>query len=215
MFVPPRHERVEPAIADLVAFLRRDDLPVLPQAALAHAQFETIHPFIDGNGRTGRALVHSMLRNRALTRGVTVPVSAGLLADTGAYFEALTAYRDGDLTPITRQVSQAVFAGLTHGRQLLGDLRSIQEGWDERLRARQDSGVWRVADLLLRHPVVNARLVADELDVVQTNIYRFLNQMEQAGVLIESTDRRRNRVWRSPEVLAALDGFAARARRRS
>ncbi len=91
-----RHDRVSAAISDLIRFLRRDDLPVLPQAAIAHAQFETIHPFTDGNGRAGRALLHSMLRSKALTRSVTVPVSAGLLADTGAYFEALTAYREGD-----------------------------------------------------------------------------------------------------------------------
>ena len=56
-------------------------MPVLAHAALAHAQFETIHPFEDGNGRTGRALVHAMLRSKGLTRTVTVPISAGLLVD--------------------------------------------------------------------------------------------------------------------------------------
>ena len=64
-FVAPHHSRIEPAIDDLVSFCARDDLPVLTQAAVAHAQFETIHPFADGNGRTGRALVHALLRARA------------------------------------------------------------------------------------------------------------------------------------------------------
>ena len=63
-FVPPHHSRVPAAMADLVTFMRRDDIPVLTQAALAHAQFETIHPFTDGNGRTGRAIIHSILRAR-------------------------------------------------------------------------------------------------------------------------------------------------------
>jgi Fic family protein len=81
-YVPPRHERVPPAMADLVAFMRRDDLPALVQATIAHAQFETIHPFPDGNGRTGRSLIHALLRAKRLTRTVIVPVSAGLLADT-------------------------------------------------------------------------------------------------------------------------------------
>ena len=76
-----------------------------------HAQFETIHPFTDGNGRTGRALVQAMLRNKGLTRQVTVPVSAGLLADTDGYIAALTAYRQGDVTPIVER-----FAGRVHGR---------------------------------------------------------------------------------------------------
>lgn len=78
--VPPHQERVPALMADLVSFTRRDDLPRLGQAALAHAQFKTIHAFADGNGRTGRAFVHALLRGHGLTRRVTVPVSAGLLA---------------------------------------------------------------------------------------------------------------------------------------
>jgi Fic family protein len=69
-FVPPHHARVSDAVDDLVAFMKRDDLAVLAQAALAHAQFETIHPFVDGNGRTGRALVHCVLRAKGLMRRV-------------------------------------------------------------------------------------------------------------------------------------------------
>ncbi|NKX52861.1 Fic family protein, partial [Arthrobacter deserti] len=83
-FVPPHHTRVPGLMADLVAFAGRTDVPVLIQAATAHAQFETNHPFPDGNGRTGRALLQGMLRHGGLTRNVTVPVSAGLLQDTNA-----------------------------------------------------------------------------------------------------------------------------------
>ena len=67
MFVPPHPDRVPAAIHDFERFLAREDLPALVQAAIAHAQFETIHPFTDGNGRTGRALVHSLLRAKELT----------------------------------------------------------------------------------------------------------------------------------------------------
>ncbi|GAA1767740.1 hypothetical protein GCM10009747_30560 [Agromyces humatus] len=73
-FVAPQHERVPGLMDDVMAFARRDDLPVLAQVAIVHAQFETIHPFTDGNGRTGRALVQSMLRGKDITRSVTVPV---------------------------------------------------------------------------------------------------------------------------------------------
>jgi Fic family protein len=75
-YVAPEHRRIAPAIDDLVRFAARDDLPLLPQIAVAHAQFETIHPFADGNGRTGRALVQIMLRTKGLTRTATVPISA-------------------------------------------------------------------------------------------------------------------------------------------
>ncbi|ORB52365.1 hypothetical protein BST42_15555 [Mycolicibacterium rhodesiae] len=82
------------------------------------------------------------------------------------------------------------------------------------ITARSDSTVWKVADLLTRRPVVNAVLLAHELSVESTNAHRYLNPLRKAGVLIETTNGPRNRVWRSPEVLAALDAFAERAGRR-
>ena len=213
-FVGPRHELIPGAIADLIDFAQRTDLPALPQIALGHAQFETIHPFTDGNGRTGRALVQAMLRNKGLTRQVTVPVSAGLLADTGAYFAALTNYRDGDAAPIVERFSQATVLAIANGRQLISELREIRQNWNSVITARSDSAVWKVADLLTRRPVVNAALLAQELGSESTNAHRYLNPLTEAGILIESTNGPRNRVWRSPEVLAALDVFAERAGRR-
>jgi len=106
---------------------------------------------------------------------------------------------------LTRNVSRAVFAGLINGRKLLSELRSIRASWSEEVQARRDSGVWRVADLLPRHPVVNATLVAAELGVAQPNVYRFLDRLEHAGVLVKSTVQRRNKSWRLPEILSALD----------
>lgn len=213
-FVGPRHELVPGAIDDLIAFAQRADVPALPQIAIAHAQFETIHPFTDGNGRTGRALVQAMLRNKGLTRQVTVPVSAGLLADTGAYFAALTAYRDGDAAPIVERFSQASVLAIANGRQLVADIRGVRENWNDVITARSDSAVWKVADLLTRRPVVNAALLAQELGIESTNAHRYLNPLTEAGILVETTSGPRNRVWRSPEVLAALDAFAERAGRR-
>ena len=213
-FVGPRHELVPGAIGDLIAFAQRADVPALPQIAVAHAQFETIHPFTDGNGRTGRALVQAILRNKGLTRQVTVPVSAGLLADTGSYFAALTTYRDGDAAPIVERFSQASILAIANGRQLVADLRGIRENWNDVITARSDSAVWKVADLLTRRPVVNAALLAQELGIESTNAHRYLNPLTEAGILVETTSGPRNRVWRSPEVLAALDAFAERAGRR-
>ena len=213
-FVGPRHELIPGAISDLIAFAHRVDVPALPQIAVSHAQFETIHPFTDGNGRTGRALVQAMLRNKGLTRQVTVPVSAGLLADTGAYFAALTSYRDGDAAPIVEIFSQATLVAIANGRQLVAELREIRESWNGVITARSDSAVWKVADLLTRRPVLNAVLLAQELGIESTNAHRYLNPLAKAGILIESTNGPRNRVWRSPEVLAVLDAFAERAGRR-
>jgi Fic family protein len=213
-FVPPHHRHLPELIEDLVEFIARDDIPVLAHVSLAHAQFETIHPFPDGNGRTGRALVHAQLRNKRLTRRVTVPISAGLLSNVDSYFAALTAYRLGDPTAIIERFSEASFGAVGNGRRLVDDLRGIRDDWKGRIRARRDARAWQVAELLVRHPVVNASLIAEELGIAPPNVYRIIQPLVDAEALVEFTNRKRDRLWRAPEVLAAVDGFAARAGRR-
>lgn len=214
-YIAPHHDRVQPAITDLLQFTRRTDVPTLPQIAIAHAQFETIHPFTDGNGRTGRALVQAMLRNKRLTRQVTVPVSAGLLSNTDAYFQALGAYRGGDPAPIVEQLSSAAILAVVNGRHLIGDLRAIRERWNEQITARRDSSVHRVADLLVRQPVFNALTLQRELGITTGNARRYVDPLVEAGVIVEFTDRTRNRAWRAPDILVALDAFAQRSGRRT
>ncbi len=213
-FVPPHHDLVPALMADLVTFTRRADLPLLSQAAIAHAQFETIHPFPDGNGRTGRALIHAMLRGHGLTRNVAVPVSAGLLTDTSGYFDALTAYREGDPAAIVEKLASASFAATANGRQLVRDIRGIRQSWNERIKVRRGATAWQLADILLRQPVIDASTVARELGVSPQNALRAITPLVDADILEEFTGYTRNRMWQSREVLDALDDFATRAGRR-
>jgi Fic family protein len=215
LFVPPHPDRVPSAIDDLEKFLSRYDLPPLIQAAIAHAQFETIHPFPDGNGRTGRALIHSLLRAKDLTRQVTVPVSAGLLANTDAYFAALTAYREGEPEPIVERLSNATFAAINNGRTLVDELKVIREGWNEAIGARRGAAAWRVADQLLNQPVVDSPMVQRELEVTAPAALRAIEQLMEAGVLSKVSGKQRYRRYSAPQVLGALDAFAARAGRRA
>lgn len=212
--VAPHHDRVDAAMNDLIRFMRRDDLPTLIQIATAHAQFETIHPFPDGNGRTGRALIHSMLRAKEVTRTVTVPVSAGLLADTAGYFDALDAYRRGELDPIVAALTDASFAAIDNGQRLRSDLIAVRAGWQERVRARRDAVIWRIADHLIAQPVVNARVLRTTLGASAPAIQGALGRLADAGVVSNLTGKSRNRVWVADEVIAALDAFAERAGRR-
>ena len=213
-YVPPVADDVPALVGDLVAFMDRDDLPPLAQAALAHAQFETIHPFTDCNGRTGRALLHSVLLHTGAIHRVTVPISAGLLAVRDDYFAALTAYRAGDAEPILQCVADAARSGAHIGERLVRTLRDIRSEWDARLTARGGSAARSALDLLVRQPVVTARVVARELGVTAPTAQTAIQRLVADGVVVESTGHRRNRVYRAPDVLRALDEYAAGLGRR-
>ena len=214
-FIPPHHDRVPAAIADLAAFMARPDLPVLTQAAIAHAQFETIHAFPDGNGRVGRALIHALLKAGGLARSVTVPVSASLLGDTGTYSAALTAYRAGDPEPIVKVMAEVTFPAIGNGRRLAADLRATRARWADVITARRGAAAHRLADLLIQHPAIDMPLVARELSLATSNAQHAIDRLVGDGVLRLIGKGARDRVWEAPEVISALDGFAKRAKRRA
>ena len=214
-FVPPHPDRVPAAIDDLVAFMRRSDIPALVHAAIAHAQFETIHPFPDGNGRTGRALVHALLRAKGVTTNITVPVSAGLLIDINGYFAALTSFRQGDVTAIIEQFARAALAAAANGRRFVSELRATRSDWMSRLTVRRQSVVWQVLDVLLRQPVVDSAFIQVTLGVSAPASDAALARLVEAGIVRQITDGRRNRRFAAVEVLDALDQFAAGIGRRS
>ncbi|WP_205630585.1 Fic family protein [Pseudarthrobacter sulfonivorans] len=213
-FVAPDSRRVPELMDDLMDYVGRNDVQILAQSAIAHAQFETIHPFTDGNGRTGRALLHAMLRNKGLTRTVTVPVSAGLLNDVSGYHDALTAYRKGEPDAIILLTAEATFRAINNGRQLAGDITAARERWKEAIKARKDAAAWTIADLLARQPVVNAELLEERLGISPATIWRQMQVLEEAGVVQGFDKFKRGRHWRSDEILAALDSFADRSGRR-
>ncbi|GAB7005397.1 Fic family protein [Nocardioides sp. AN3] len=213
-FVPPHHSRVEAAMGDLIAFVDRVDLPILVQCSIAHAQFETIHPFNDGNGRVGRTLVHAMLRHSDVTRRLTVPVSAGLLTDTSAYFSALTAYREGDVEPIIQQFANASFRAVSNGRQLVDELGRVYDGWIDRLPSRRGSAARRLLPHLLNQPAVNVGYVQTATGVALSAAQRAIEQLVEAEIVAPVGARKRNRVWLAQEVVDALDAFAERVGRR-
>ena len=214
MFVPPHQRHLGKLMTDLGEFMARDDLPALAQAAVAHAQFETIHPFADGNGRTGRALVHVVLRERSLTTSSALPLSAGLLTDTAGYFAALDAYRGGDVDRIVQLFARAAIDAAGRGSWLAAELVALREEWNEQLTARADALAWRVLDLLLQRPVLTTAAVSAEFGVSAETARNALERLEVDGIVISAQLDKRQRGWRSPDVLALLDEFADASGRR-
>ncbi|WP_344708888.1 Fic family protein [Microbacterium luteolum] len=213
-FVAPRPSLIPAAMADLIRFIRRQDLSVLVQVAVAHAQFETIHPFVDGNGRTGRALAQSILRNKGLVGSTAVPISAGLLRDTGRYFAALTSFRAGDAGPIIREFAAASRIAATTGVQLVDDLVAELEESRARMQGlRADAAAWSLLPALVGQPAVNTPYLVDTLGFGEMAALRALDALAERGVLVETTGKGRNRVWQHQGILRVLDGYAAQIRR--
>lgn len=213
-YVAPQPAQVPAAMADLMRFICREDLPVLVQAAIAHAQFETIHPFDDGNGRTGRAIVHALLRAKGVLRSTTAPVSAGLLKDTEGYVDALTTYRAGDGRPIVERFAAAARFAASSGAQLVDDLAAQVDDARGRLTGLRPQAVgWRVVPHLVAHPVVNAKLLTTTLGLNDMAAQRALAQLCDAGVLTERTGKERNRIWQHAGIIEVLDVYAQQLRR--
>ena len=213
-FVPPAPERVPACMADLVAFLGRTDLPAVIHAGVAHAQFETIHPFVDGNGRTGRALLHAMLRAAGIIRQTTVPVSAGLLSDLDSYIAALTAFRSGDFAPIVECLAEASTRATILGRWLIDELAALTQARIESARPRAGSALASLIYQIAGQPAVTVASIAATLRVSDAAARRAVDQAVDAGILNATSDKRRNRVWIDRHVIDILNTFAQRAGRR-
>lgn len=209
LFVPPQQEHLEGLMADLEAFCQRTDLPALAHVAIAHAQLETIHPFADGNGRTGRALVHILLHYRGVTQNTALPISAGLLRDTQEYFSALNAYREGQPRFIIELFAHAALHAVERGRWLARELQELEEHWRELPIGRKGHSAWELLDLLLERPVLTAKMVREELNLNDTRARSALQRLEDVGILRSSASAVKGiRAWRAVEVLEILDEFA-------
>ena len=212
--VAPHHERVPAAVDDLVQFANRQDLGALAHVAVTHAQFETIHPFPDGNGRTGRVIIQRMLRRAGLTRRAILPLSAGLLADTERYFESLDIYRTGEIEPLVSTFVDAAFSSLDNASRLAQDLATVRDSWNETVSARADSTVWPLLNYCIGRPAITAPSVAADLGVSTVAAQNAIDRLAELGILRQNSPARRNRIWLVSEVLDSVDLFMERARRK-
>jgi len=140
-FVPPPPELVEEFLVDLCAFCCTDDLPPVAQAAIAHAQFETIHPFVDGNGRTGRALTHLILRRRGLAARALPPVSLVLATWAENYVDGLMKFRHLG-SPTSPQAIEGLNTWI--GRFAAACTRSVEDATNYERRIADLEVEWRV-----------------------------------------------------------------------
>jgi len=210
LFVPPPPELVAKLLDDLLAWANRDDIPAVIHAAIAHAQFESIHPFTDGNGRIGRALISAMLRRRGLAHNVVIPLASGLLAVRDVYFAALTSYRSGDPTPISEIVARSARAAAVESRASIEQLRSLPAEWRAQLPGRKSLAAERIIDALLDNPVMSADEIVAVSGAATASAYAAIERLTDAGVITEITGRKRDRVWAAPDALGELEDLDRR-----
>ena len=215
VFVPPPHEYVEELMADLCAFSSTDDLPAVAQAAIAHAQFETIHPFVDGNGRTGRALIHLILRRRGLAVRVLPPVSLVLATWAQSYIDGLTQFRFVG-SPTSPKAVEGLntwvgrFAGactrsVADATTFEERAASLEEQWRERIGTiRANSGTDRLLRSLPGAPILTVDSAAALIGRTFKPAADAIERLVDAGILRQVTVGRRNRAFEAPEVIAAF-----------
>lgn len=207
-FIPPPEGDVPALLDDLCAFLDRADLPAVIQAAIAHAQFETIHPFADGNGRVGRCLIHVVLRRRGVAERYVPPVSVVLGANAKAYIAGLTDYREGRTTEWCGVFAAAIRTAGERAQDLTARLDELQGRWRDRAgRPRRDSAAARLLPLLPAYPIVNVATVERLTGVSDEAARLALLALERVGILAQINVGRRNRAWAAKEVFDAVNTF--------
>jgi Fic family protein len=211
-FVPPPPEHVPALLHDLTDAVNDDRLSPIVQAALVHAQFETIHPFDDGNGRTGRALVHVVLRRRGLAPDYVPPISVVLAGTRDRYVGGLTRFRADGVAEWVEQFAGVALRAARLAHAYLREVGALTSRWRARLAEgaapRAGAAAWAVIDVLPAHPIITAPVAAAATRRAKAAVYQAIEQLRDAGVLLPLSESRRNQAWEAAgllELLAALE----------
>ena len=210
VFVPPPVDEMRVALDDLERFLHEDSLPLVVQLALAHVQFEIIHPFLDGNGRLGRLLVTLMLIDRGVLPQPLLYLSAAIERDRARYYDLLlevsrTGSFDGWLRFFLAAVATQAKDAEVRTMRLVRGQAALR---DELLAARAPTTAVRLGDLLFVRPYLSIANVVRELGVTAPTAAKAIALLEDRGELEEVTGRSRGRIWLAPKVFAAIYGDA-------
>ena len=204
-FVPPHASRVRGCLDDLVVFGGREDVSSIAKAAIFHAQFETIHPFTDGNGRTGRALVHRMLADDEVLLHSALPVSAGLLHDMERYMGALDAYHAGEIEPIVGCLTDALELAVVIGLRIASDVETVLDAWRAANTDRAGSASHGLPALLVGQPVVNAAYLAERLGITDRAARTLVETACERGILQKMGNAKRGAFYQASDLIGILE----------
>jgi Fic family protein len=207
-FVPPPAAEMLQSLADLERFLHEErSLPVLIHCGLAHAQFETIHPFLDGNGRIGRLLITFSLYQRGVLHHPVLYLSTFLKRNRSEYYDRLMTVREqGDREGWLRFFLRGVADVAEEATETARAIIRLREAHRNLIQAH-GSGLHglRLLELLFHFPVVNVRLVEQRLDVAFVTANKLLMRLEALGLVEETTGGKKFRRFRYTPYLLLFD----------
>ncbi|NLD45415.1 MAG: Fic family protein, partial [Chloroflexi bacterium] len=207
VFVPPPVAEMTGALAELETFLHGEsDLPTLVRLGLIHYQFEAIHPFLDGNGRMGRLLVVLLLCTWGLLPAPLLYLSEYLEARRPLYYDLLLAVSQrGAWTEWLEFFLQGLAVQAGDAIVRAGRLMDLRESYRKRLQTGGASvGLLRLVDVLFSSPILSISHIAGELRIAFPTAMRYVGSLERLGILHEVTGRKRDRLYRADEILAAI-----------
>jgi Fic family protein len=207
-YVGPPHEQVRGLLEDLCKFITRPDVAAVAQAAIAHAQFENIHPFVDGNGRTGRALIYTVLRRRGEISNYIPPISLVLASQPKNYVGGLGAYSQGNVSRWSERFAHAATRAASEAERLAQRIEDLQATWLEHLgKPRQDAAVRELVNALPEQPVIDVPVAQQLTGKSHVAVGNAIAQLEEAGILKRLNERKWGRAWECGELLALVESF--------
>lgn len=210
-YVGPPPEYVPELLEDLCRFIERTDLHPIAQAAIAHAQFENIHPFADGNGRTGRALIYAALRHRREIPNYIPPISLSLGAQPQNYVAGLGVYSAGDVSTWCELFAHATTRAAGEAEALAAAINAKQQDWLERLgQPRKDAAVRQVISALPGQPIIDVPAGQQITGKSHVAVGNAIDLLEKAGVLSKLSERKWGRVWECRELLTLAEAAEKR-----
>ena len=205
-FVPPPPENVEPCLAKWEQFLHESELPPLVTIALAHYQFEAIHPFLDGNGRVGRLLITLFLIERRILPTPLLYLSAFFEASRRDYYDGLRGISERGawldwLEYFLLGVARMSEDALNRTSRINGNLVE----WQKKVAGDSTNAPSRVVELLASNPFITTTGAAEKLKVAFTTAQRAIERLERLEILKQTGDAKRDRVYCAKALLDILE----------
>jgi Fic family protein len=207
-FVPPPVPQMKQALYDLEQFIgNRSELPVLVELALIHYQFETIHPFLDGNGRLGRLLISLLLCEREVLTRPLLYLSAYFEENRAEYMDhLLRVSQSGDWTGWTGFFLEGVAVQARKAIDRCNQLIDLWNGYRSRVqKVGQSSNLTLLVDLLFERPAISVARAREHLKVTNTAAQQNVDRLVEDGMLVEVTGRKRNRIYLAPRILEIIE----------